>query len=191
MTIASMLGRLRRSRRLSLTIFAVTLLALVVTAVWFISARSSLARAYDQLSNRNELLSQARMAQQEAQLKVDNANSARQLLDQLGDLGMEPIGWGERLINLNQSQMSRLDSDALLGGIAPSPDRIFGADVFELSVTDPSEGLFHLPTSLSDRPPAPLSLTLRGSLLFRTATGPLASSAPVPPPQSTPGGAQQ
>ncbi len=67
MTIASMLGRLRRSRRLSLTIFAVTLLALVVTAVWFISARSSLARAYDQLSNRNELLSQARMAQQEAQ----------------------------------------------------------------------------------------------------------------------------
>lgn len=185
-----MLGRLRRSRRLSLTIFAVTLLALVVTAVWFISARSSLARAYDQLSNRNELLSQAKLAQQEAQLKVDNVNSARQLLDQLMSLGMEPAGWGERLINLNQTQLSRIDSDALLGGIAPSPDRIFGADVFELSVTDPTEGLFHLPTTLSDRPPAPLSLTLRGSLLFRTATSTLALS-PSPLPESTPGGAQQ
>lgn len=190
MTIASMLGRLRRSRRLSLTIYALTLLALVVTAVWFISARSSLARAYDQLSNRNELLSQARMAQQEAQLKVDNAKSARQLLDQLSDLGMEPVGWGERLINLNQTQLSRMDSDSLLGGIAPSPDRIFGADVFELSVTDPSEGLFHLPTTLSDRPATPLSVTLRGSLLFRTTNSPLALS-PQAPPQSTPGGAQQ
>lgn len=183
MDIASLLGRLRRSRRLSLMIFAVTLLALVATAVWFISARSSLARAYDQLSTRNELLSQARMAQQEAQLRVDNAGSARQLLEQLEGLGMEPTGWGERLINLNQTQLSRMDADVLLGGIAPSPDRIFGADVFELSVTDPTEGLFHLPTTLSDRPPAPLSLTLRGSLLFRTAGGPL-------PPQSTPGGAQ-
>lgn len=171
MAIASPLGRLRRSRRLSLLVFAGTLLALVAAAAWFITARTGLAKAYDQLSNRNELLALAKMNQQEAQLKVDNARSARQLMDQLAAMDMQPDVWGERLINLNQTQLSRMEASSLLAGIAPAPERIFGADAFELSVTHVEEGLFHLPSALGDRPPAPLSLTLRGSLLFRT-TGP-------------------
>ena len=46
---------------------------------------------------------------------------------------------------------------------------MFGAEAFELSVTHPDEGLFDAPP-ISDRAPAPLSLTLRGAILFRTAT---------------------
>ena len=170
MAIASPLGRLRRSRRLSLMLFAGSLIALVVAAVWFLSARSGLARSYELLGNRNQLLAQAQMAQQEAQLKVVNARSAQQVMDQLSSLGLQPEGWGERLINLRSTQLSREESAVLLESLAPGPDRLFGAEAFELSVTNPAEGLFHLPIVNDDRAPAPVQVTLRGSLLFRTGS---------------------
>jgi len=168
MATASLLSRLRRSRRLSLLLFAGSLIALVIAATWFIAARTGLARSYDQLSNRNQLLAQAQMAQQEAQLKVESARSAQQVMDRLSALGLQPEGWGERMINLRSTQLSRDESAALLAGIAAGPDRLFGAEAFELSVTNPAEGLFHLPVLVDERIPAPLQVTLRGSLLFRT-----------------------
>ena len=167
MNVPSLLARLRQSRRTSLTFFAITLAALVVTAVWFISARSSLAEAYAQLGNRRQALVEAEVREQEAQLRVEFARSARELLTAVQANGLEPDAWGERLINLRQSQMSREDTAALLGAVTRGSDRMFGAEAFELSVTHPDEGLFDAP-ALSDRAPAPLSLTLRGSTLFRT-----------------------
>ena len=92
MATASLLSRLRRSRRLSLLLFAGSLIALVIAATWFIAARTGLARSYDQLSNRNQLLAQAQMAQQEAQLKVESARSAQQVMDRLSALGLQPEG---------------------------------------------------------------------------------------------------
>jgi len=168
MNVPSLLARLRQSRRTSLAFFAITLAALVVTAVWFISARSSLAEAYFQLGNRREALAEAQVREREAQLRVEYARSARELLAVAQANGLEPDAWGERLINLRQSQMSREDTAALLGAVTRSGDRMFGAEAFELSVTHPDEGLFDAPM-LSERAPAPLSLTLRGSTLFRTA----------------------
>lgn len=170
MAIASVLGRLRRSRRLSLLLFAGSLIALVIAATWFITARTGLARSYDQLSARNQLLSQAQMTLQEAQLKVDNARSAQQVMDRLHALGLQPEDWGERMINLRSTQLSREESAALLGSITAGPDRLFGAEAFELSVTNPAEGLFHLPLLADAQLPAPLQVTLRGSLLFRTGS---------------------
>ena len=172
-----LLARLRQSRRTSLTVFAITLAALVVTAVWFISARSSLAEAYARLGDRNQALAEAQVREQEAQLRVEYARSARELLTTAQAHGLQPEAWGERLINLRQSQMSREDATAVLAAVTRGSDRMFGAEAFELSVTHPDEGLFQAPATNSDRAPAPLQLTLRGAILFRTG---VADAAALP-----------
>jgi len=127
-----------------------------------------LAEAYQRLGDRNQLLSEAKVREQETRLRVEHANSARQLLGAAHANGLVPEAWGERLINLRQSQMSREEALPLLATVQRSPDHLFGAESFEIAVSHPDEGLFDPPGSL-DRRPAPLSLTLRGSLLFQTA----------------------
>ena len=171
MAVPALLDRLRHSRRTSLMLFAITLLALVVAAVWFVDARSNLAEAYQRLGNSNQLLAEARIHEQEAQLRVEYAQSSARLLDAVRVHGLQPAGWGERLINLRQSQLDREEAIPLLASVARSHDRMFGAEAFELSVTHPDEGLFDPPMA-TERRPAPLSLSLRGSLLFQTGTGP-------------------
>ncbi|MCG8277696.1 hypothetical protein [Stenotrophomonas sp. NLF4-10] len=176
MNLPPLLSRLRQSRRSSLTVFGITLAALVITAVWFLSARSALAEAYAQLGERKQALAEAQVREQEAQLRVDHAHSSHALLDAAQANGLQPEAWGERLINLRQSQMSREDTAAVLGAVTRSGDRMFGAEAFELSVTHPDEGLFDAPV-VSDRAPAPLQLTLRGAILFRTGA---TDAAPLP-----------
>lgn len=163
----NLLARIRASRRTSLLVFAGALAALVITAVWFISTRSQLARAYQQVDAQSRALNEARVREQEAQLQVEYANSARQLLDEVQRRGLTPRQWGERLIRLNQTQMGREEAAALLESLNRNPDRIFGASGFELSVTTPSDGLF-TPPPWSERGPPPLQLSMDGSVLFRT-----------------------
>lgn len=165
---ALLLARLRDSRRLSLLLFAATLATLVIAAIWFVNARSALADAYQRLGDRRQSLSETKVREQETRLRVDYANSSRQLLASARAHGLAPDIWGERLINLRQSQMSREEALPLLATVQRAPDRLFGAEAFEIAVTHPDEGLFDPPDS-ADRKPAPLSLTLRGSLLFQTA----------------------
>lgn len=176
MNVPSLFSRMQQSRRTSLTAFGITLAALVITAVWFISARSALADAYARLGERNQALAEAQVREQEAQLRVDYARSSQELLASAQANGLQPEAWGERLINLRQSQMSREDAAAVLGAVTRSGERMFGAETFELSVTHPEEGLFDAPI-VSDRAPAPLQLTLRGAILFRTGAG---DAAPLP-----------
>lgn len=163
----ALLARLRDSRRTSLLLFAATLGGLVLAAAWFVNARSGLAEAYQRLGTANQRLSEMRIQEQEARLRVEYAKSARELLASAHSHGLLPDAWGERLINLRQSQMSREEALPLLASLQRSHDRMFGAEDFELSVTHPEEGLFD-PPDASDRRPAPLALTLRGSLLFQT-----------------------
>ncbi|KRG68674.1 hypothetical protein ABB27_07150 [Stenotrophomonas terrae] len=148
-------------------LFAASLLALVVMAVWFLNARSALSQAYGLLGNAKQALSEAQVREQEAQLKVKQAQSAIDLLNAADQQGFQPADWGERLVNLRQVQMNREDTTALIGSVTRSNQRVFGAEAFELSVTHPDEGLFDVPSAV-ERVPAPLSLTLRGSALFRT-----------------------
>lgn len=171
MSASSLFVRLRNSRRTSLLLFAITLGTLVVAAIWFGNARSALASAYQNLGSRNQVLAEVRVREQEAQLRVDYAESARQLLEAAEQHGLSPQTWGERLINLRQSQVTREEALPLLATVLRSNDRMFGADAFELSVTHPEEGLFDPPIS-ADRKPAPVSLSLRGSLLFQTESAP-------------------
>lgn len=182
MNASSLFVHLRNSRRVSLMLFAVTLGALVVAATWFVNARSALANAYQNLGSRNQVLSETRVREQEAKLRVDKATSARDLMAAAQQHGLSPQFWGERLINLRQSQMTREEAQPLLDTVLRSNDRMFGADAFELSVTHPEEGLFDVPVT-TDRKPAPVSLTLRGSLLFQTSNGlggPITDQVPAP-----------
>lgn len=174
---SAVLRRLRDSRRTSLLLFATTLGALVLSAAWFVNARSGLAEAYERLGTANQVLSEARIREQEARLRVDYATSSQELLASARSHGLAPGAWGERLINLRQSQMSREEALPLLATMQRTHERMFGAEAFEVSVTHPDEGLFD-PPDAPDRRPAPLTLTLRGSLLFQTAGyagGPLQS----------------
>ena len=173
----SLLARLRHSRRASLLLFTATLATLVAAAIWFVNARSALAAAYQQLGERNQALAEAQVREQEAQLRVDYARSSQELLRTVQANGLQPEAWGERLINLRQSQMSREDATAVLAAVTRGSDRMFGAEAFELSVTHPDEGLFQAPAANSDRAPAPLQLTLRGAILFRTG---VADAAALP-----------
>ena len=168
MKAPSLLARQRQSRRISLMVFAASLVALVASAVWFISARSSLAEAYNQLGNRKQALAQAQVREQEAQLKADHAASARQLLQVANQRGLRSESWGERLVSMAQTQVSRADAAALLSSMGRTDDQVFGAQQFEVAVTHPQEGLFDVPVS-TERVPAPLMMSIRGSVLFRTS----------------------
>lgn len=159
----TLLARLQMSRRGSLLVFGVTLGALVFAAIWFSTARSNLAQAYALVGDRQQTLAQTQQLRQEAQLQVRFATEARKLLAEAESAGFNPADWGERRIGVSQTQMSRGEINDLLSGTSRSGSRIFGADAFELSVTRPDEGLFDVPL---DR--QPLSLSVRGTLLFRT-----------------------
>lgn len=163
----NLLARIRASRRTSLLVFAGALMALVITAVWFMSTRNQLSRAYQQVDAQSRALNEASVREQEAVLQVEYAGSARQLLAEVERRGLTPLQWGERLVRLNQTQMGREETAALLASLQRNPDRIFGASVFELSVTVPGDGLFTAPP-WSERGAPPLQLSIDGSVLFRT-----------------------
>lgn len=160
----ALLARVPRSRKASLLMFAVASGALLFAAIWFTHARHDLDQAYSRVSDRQQSLAAANALLQEAQLKVRLATTAHALVNQAHGSGFVDDAWGERLINVAQAPLPRQDVNDLLASVTRSDDRLFGAEAFELSVTRPQEGLFDPPGARSP----PLTLTLRGTLLFRT-----------------------
>jgi hypothetical protein len=173
----AVLARLRSSRQASLLLFAAALGALLIAAVWFTSARGNLAESYDQVGSRQQALTAAHQRRQEAQLRVQLATGANQLVERATARGFVEHDWGERLINVTQAPLTREDINDLLSGVARGDERVFGADAFELSVTRADEGLFDTPDPRSP----PLMLNLRGTLLFRTQN---LAEPPQPAPES-------
>lgn len=167
-SITGLLARTQRTRKAALVSFAIASGTLLAAAVWFSHARRELAEAYAGIDERQQALATANAALREAELRVRLADTARDVVAQAHALGYEESAWGERLINVAQAPLTRQEVNDLLASIARDQDRLFGAEAFELSVTRPEEGLFHPPTP---RTP-PLSLTLRGTLLFRTRAAP-------------------
>lgn len=185
----SLLARLRGSRRASLITFAVALGALLFAAVLFNRARSSLNESYARIGERQQALTAANQRMQEARLRVRLAGEAQALVNDAVNGGFVVGNWGERLINVEQAPLNRQEVNDLLSGTTRDGNRLFGADAFELSVSRPDEGLFDAPGARG----APLMLTLRGTLLFRTqflppdvAMVPTAAFATAPSPPSAP-----
>lgn len=158
------LAQLRQSRRASLLLFAGAMGALLFAAVWFTSARGDLAEAYALVGSRQQALAATHQRKQEAQLRVQLAAGAVQLAQRARAGGFVEADWGERLLNIRQTPLSRDEVNQLLAGVARDPARVFGAEEFELSVTRADEGLFDAPDARSP----PLMVSLRGTLLFRT-----------------------
>lgn len=164
--------RITLSRRGTFVVFVATLAALVVSAIWFLHARTALARAYVSLGENQRQLTEVQARQNEAQMKLKYAQSSQRLMQAATERGLQPADWGERLINLRQAQLGREETASLLASTARNRGALFGADTFELSVTRPDESLFVAPASpvRGGAAAAPLSLSLSGSLLFRTST---------------------
>ncbi len=156
----------RLSRRGALLFFGSTLLALAVAAVWFAMARAQLTRAYDLVGARRQEQAEAEQKLSEAQLRVRFATGARELIAASRASGYVPAAWGERRIAIRQTPMPRGSINDLLGDVARTPTRIFGADAFELSVTRAEDSLFEVPGGREQ----PLLLTMHGALLFRTTS---------------------
>lgn len=178
MKMPSLHAILNPSRRVSLLAFALTLGALVVAAVWFVDARSDLADSYARVSSQHQRLAEVRVREREARLRVDYADSARQLMSEASARGLEPAGWGERLISVKQGQLSREETATLLASASRTHDRLFGAEAFDLAVTRPEEGLFDVPETGAGHAAAPLAVNMKGTLLFRT--GLADADAPAP-----------
>lgn len=71
--------------------------------------------------------------------------------------------WDERRFGIRQATMSRKAANRLLVEITRSRGRLFAAEQFDLSVKDPKDGLFTIPSS----PDTELIVTLRGTTLYR------------------------
>jgi hypothetical protein len=163
-----LIARVTGSRKAMLTSFAVALGALLLSAVWFTTARQALGDAFLQVNGAEQQLAAAQQRLREAELRVQLAERARAVVERANAAGLVEGRWGERLINVAQAPMGREDVNNLLGSVARDERRIFGAEAFDLSVTRPDEGLF----DTTDPRSPPLLLTMRGTLLFRTGEAP-------------------
>jgi reverse gyrase len=144
-------------------VVAALVLLVLVTALFAWSsanrtaARQELAAAQQQLA----------AAQEEEVRTIELARRAQLAQKLLRDASAQDLShkdWAERRFNVKQATMSRAAANALLSEMVRSRDRMFGAEEFELSVRQASEGLF---SSVVD-PTSTVQVSVRGSLLFRT-----------------------
>lgn len=163
---ASTARAVERRRVLSLGLFGAATLGLLCTLAFVGFAQQRLSQAQQAQLDAQALLRQAQVAQQRAQVQVQITQASSQLITGAERLGLDPASWAERRTSLRQAQLPREAVAELLDTLSRSPDRMFGAEEFELSVTQPGEGLFNTPSSQS----AALRMTLRGTALIRTRT---------------------
>ncbi|MCK9487841.1 MAG: hypothetical protein M0Q42_00285 [Xanthomonadales bacterium] len=156
------------SRPVWLLVVAASLLLLAAAALYLGSVRQQRLQAQEAVVEARGQRVQLQRQLDEAGRLAELATRARALLADASANGLVPAHWGERHLNLRQQRLSRQAVDELLRGTARGPDRLFGADSFDLSVTSLDEGLFTLPATDGQL----LQLSLRGSQLFRTG-GPM------------------
>ncbi len=143
------------------------LLLLATVAGFFQWASVDLSTARQELSAAQQRLAEAR---QEEVRTIELAKRAQLALGLIRDANTNGLGhaaWAERRFNIRQATMSRAAANSLLSEMQRLPDRLFGAEEFELSVRQSGEGLF---SSVAD-PASAVQVTVRGSLLFRTTGG--------------------
>lgn len=152
------------SRPVWLLAVAASLLLLAAAALSLGSVRQQRAQAQEALAGARQERAQLQQQLDQARQLAELAARARALVADAAAAGLVPGQWGERHLNLRQQRMPREAVDELLRGTRRDPDRMFGADSFDLSVTSVDEGLFHAPAGDGHV----LQLSLRGSQLFRT-----------------------
>ncbi len=143
---------------------AVGLSLLAMAAGFFRWSSADLAAARQELAVARQSLSEARQTEVQTIDQAKRAQLALGLMRDAAAVGLRHSSWAERRFNIKQANMSRAAANALLSEMVRSPDRLFGAEEFELSVRDSKEGLF---SNVLD-PGSTVQVSVRGSLFFRT-----------------------
>lgn len=143
------------------------LLLLAMIAGFFQWASVDLSAARQELGAAQQRLSEARQEEVRTIELAKRAQLALGLMRDAANSGLGHTAWAERRFNIKQATMSRAAANSLLSEMQRLPDRLFGAEEFELSVRQPGEGLF---SNVAD-PASSVQVTVRGSLLFRTTGG--------------------
>ncbi len=143
------------------------LLLLVAATAFFRWSSQDLAGAQHSLASTQRMLAEAKQEELRVIEEARRAQLANTLMRHAAEQGLEHSAWAERRFNVRQATMSRASANALLSEMISSPNRLFGAESFELSVVRRSESLF---SDVKD-PESTVQVSLRGSLLFRTTGG--------------------
>ncbi|MDR0363345.1 MAG: hypothetical protein LBJ46_11795, partial [Planctomycetota bacterium] len=86
--------------------------------------------------------------------------TARRLLQLAEAQGVVPRQWAKRFVDLRQTQLSRDEANRFFASLARTDGRLFHVEALDVAVTGKDMDLF----SFSN---APVSLSVRGTLLFR------------------------
>jgi len=155
----------RPGRSAAVLMLGAAVLLLLVGAVGFDRAVAANAAAERDLNRIEAALTESRGAERRAQ-QNRNLLAAVQALEQHAQAtAILPRTWGKRQINLLQQRLSREQINDLLLTTARNGEQLPKPDDFEVSVTQPDEGLFDAASATRQ----PLLVSLRGAVNFRIA----------------------
>ncbi len=158
----------RSGRFGGLLLLAAAVVLLLAGVVWFDKARLAHMTAASELAAAEAALAEVqgreRLVQQN-RILLEAVNSLQQRAQVSGIM---PRFWGARQINLRQQNLTRDQGNELLLTTARSAGQLLKPEEFEVSVTQPDEGLFDMPSGAR-----PIMLTLSGTVHFRISEKPL------------------
>jgi hypothetical protein len=101
------------------------------------------------LSQKQEALMQVEQQYQEVlkqkknvETEVEMAATAKNMLLESEQVGLSPAQWTEMRVNVRQKKMNRQELNKLLVEATRAPGNIFGAEKFDISVSNADENLF-------------------------------------------------
>lgn len=151
------------SRRSRLLILGLSTALLAVTAWTAVRAVSALGQARAQVAASKSELAQLRNLVPTVEQHERYALAARQFNALVASSGLAPARWTDRRVNRPTMALSRSEAETVLRQqVATGSGQWFAADRFDVSVIDPSEGLF-TPAQTDDRG---FSVEMLGTVYF-------------------------
>jgi hypothetical protein len=126
-------------------------------------AQQHLREAKQNAQFEQRLRQNAVVRRDEAKSRVVLEKARRELLSRASARDLTPRHWVSRLVDVRQSRLSRDEANELLLSIARNGSRLFHLETLDMSLSGAGESLFGAPV----REEAPMTLMLRGTLIFR------------------------
>lgn len=156
------LGDLRRRLDARVLRGGAVVLLLLLSLAFLVFSRTAVASAQRKLASAASTLQAARQAQAQRDAGVRRAAAWQALQSASERAGLNSAAWDERRFNIRQAPMTREAANKLVSELARTPERLFSAEQFDVSVRDAEQGLFTVPASAD----ADLVVSLRGSMVF-------------------------
>jgi hypothetical protein len=155
--------RERRSKIAGLSALVAAVALLLIGVFAFGWSRGALPTAERNLARAQSDLNEAKLREKVAEGNRALINAATALQSHATTLGMVPMRWGERQINLHQQHLTRSDVNRVLATVNRAKGQLFKPVEFELAVTQQTDDLFKAP----DLSTQAVLISLRGTLHFR------------------------